>query len=121
MLANDLKRLKALIKALREGRRNDIAHALSMRLTALEDMERQRPGKARAWPGTRVELRNIDTGERFSYTLVYPGAADGANGRISVLTPLGSALLGRESGERFSYMAPGGSVRMELVELGDND
>ncbi|HEY9053655.1 MAG TPA: GreA/GreB family elongation factor [Rectinemataceae bacterium] len=121
LLNNDLKRLKALVKALREGRRHETAHALAMRVTALEDMERQHPGVSRAWPGTRVELLNIDSGERYSYTLVYPGSADGANGYISVLTPLGSALLGREEGERFSYMAPGGMVRMELVELGSDD
>jgi regulator of nucleoside diphosphate kinase len=49
---------------------------------------------------------------------VFPADADIANGKISVLTPLGAALLGRREGETFSYESPGGKVdvRVDGVE-----
>ena len=43
---------------------------------------------------SRVSLRDLDSGERFVYTLVYPRDASLAEGRISILAPVGTAILG---------------------------
>jgi regulator of nucleoside diphosphate kinase len=49
---------------------------------------------------SRVRLRDLDTGDLLSLTLVFPGAAEASKGRVSVLAPVGLAMLGaRESDE----------------------
>lgn len=49
---------------------------------------------------SRVRLRDLDTGDLISLTLVFPGAAEASKGRVSVLAPVGLAMLGaRESDE----------------------
>ena len=117
--ADDLKRLKAFAKALRANRHPERAAALESLILALEAglQPGARPPVAR--PGSLVSIRNLDTGDGYSYKLGYPAYADGASGSISVLSPLGSALIGRKRGERFQYHSPGGLVRAELVELDD--
>ncbi|MCE1194970.1 GreA/GreB family elongation factor [bacterium] len=122
--ADDLKRLKAFAKALHANRHSERAAALESRILALEAGLRPgagAPAVPRARPGSLVSVRNLDTGESYSYRLVYPAFADGAGGSISVLSPLGSALIGRKRGERFQYHSPGGLVRAELVGLSDED
>ena len=119
--ADDLKRLKAFAKALLAQKHPERAAALESRILALE--LGLQPG-ARApvvKPGSQVSVKNLDTGERYSYRLAYPAHADGASGSISILSPLGAALIGRRQGERFQYHAPGGLVRAELIELDDEN
>ena len=57
--------------------------------------------------GTQVRVRDIGTGQRQDYTLVYPWEADLALGRISVLAPMGTALIGHRSGDEFVCAMPG--------------
>ena len=51
-----------------------------------------------------------DSGEEFSLTLVYPKDADGNEARISVLAPVGSALLGLAMGDTIEWPRPGGGL-----------
>lgn len=55
-----------------------------------------------------VECRDETSGERHVLTLVYPHAADVDAGRISILTPVGSALLGLSVGQSIDWTVPGG-------------
>jgi regulator of nucleoside diphosphate kinase len=48
------------------------------------------------------------SGEHHHFTLVYPQDADVATGRVSVLAPVGSALLGLSVGQAIDWQAPGG-------------
>ena len=59
-----------------------------------------------------------ETGEEFSYTLVYPKEADGNAGRISVLAPVGSALLGLSVGQSISWQVPGGrKLQLRILDV----
>ncbi len=51
----------------------------------------------------------IETGEERTVTLVYPGDADIATGRVSILTPIGVALLGLAPGQTITWQARDGS------------
>ena len=64
-----------------------------------------------------VTLREAATGEEYAYRLVFPADADVSRGRLSVLTPLGAALLGRRSGESFVYESPGGPIEVAVVRV----
>lgn len=65
----------------------------------------------------RVLLENIDTGENVEYQLVGPEESDIPNGKISVSSPLGQAIVGKRTGDEIVLNAPGGRRHYELVEI----
>jgi len=67
--------------------------------------------------GSRVLLENIDTGEGVEYQLVGPDESDIAQGRISVSSPLGQAIIGKRPDDEITIQAPGGKRVYELVEI----
>ncbi len=71
----------------------------------------------RAVFGTKVLLENLDTGEEVEYQLVGSDESDIANGRISVSSPLGKAILGKKPGDELTLEVPGGKRLYELVEI----
>ncbi|MCP4349658.1 MAG: transcription elongation factor GreA [Desulfobacterales bacterium] len=73
--------------------------------------------KDRAVFGCTVVLENIDTGEDVEYQLVGPDESDIGKGRISVVSPLGKAIIGKKPGEEVVLEAPGGKRCYELVEI----
>jgi len=61
-----------------------------------------------------VELVDLDTGDNEVYSLVFPEEADVAHGKLSVLAPIGTAVLGYRVGDEFEWKVPAG-VRRLLV------
>ena len=57
------------------------------------------------------------TGERRSVRIVYPAEADASDGRISVLAPVGAALLGLALGQSIEWKFPGGLRRLRVEEV----
>jgi len=70
--------------------------------------------------GSRVQIRDVESGEREVYTLSRPDDADIRLNRISTLTPVGRALYGARPGHVVKVQAPGGIylVEVEAVERG---
>ncbi|MDL2321890.1 transcription elongation factor GreA [Desulfosarcina sp. OttesenSCG-928-B08] len=64
-----------------------------------------------------VVLENVDTGEDVSYQLVGPEESNIEEGRISVTSPLGKAIIGKKPGQEIVLTAPGGKRVYELVEI----
>ena len=62
-------------------------------------------------------LLDTQTGERMDFTLVYPNQADVRQGKISVLAPVGTAMLGYRVGDIFEWDTPGGQrvLRVEKI------
>jgi len=60
---------------------------------------------------SRARFVDQDTGEELELTLVYPRDADLARGRISVLAPVGAALLGLSVGQSIEWPLPRGGAR----------
>ena len=60
---------------------------------------------------SRVVFENETTGERREITLVYPDLADIDAGRISVLVPVGTALLGLRVGQSIDWTLPNGETQ----------
>lgn len=58
------------------------------------------------------------TNQEFALTLVYPKDVEASPGRISVLAPVGSALLGLSQGDEIEWPGPGGStLRVRIAEV----
>lgn len=64
---------------------------------------------------SRVKIQELDTKDVLEFTLVEPDKADAGEGRISILAPLGTAMLGYRTGDVFEYPVPNG-VRRARVE-----
>lgn len=64
-----------------------------------------------------VLCRNLATGESQEFTLVLPGEADPSEGRLSILAPIGTALLGFREGDEIEWPIPSGTVRMRLDKV----
>lgn len=96
-----------------EGRINE----LEFKLANIDVIETDRLPKDRAVFGCKVVLENIETGEDVRYQLVGPDESDIENGRISVSSPLGRAILGRKPGDELSLQVPGGRRTYELIEI----
>lgn len=67
--------------------------------------------------GTQVRVRYVGTGQCHDYTLVYPWEADLTLGRVSVLAPLGTALIGHRSGDDFVWAMPGVVRRLRIERV----
>lgn len=66
---------------------------------------------------SKVCLIDLDTQEEMVYTLVFPGDADLAQGKISVLAPIGTAMLGYRVGDTFAWKIPDGTARLQVKEV----
>jgi regulator of nucleoside diphosphate kinase len=115
----DLERLRELVGVARNYRELDQAG-----LKALEtELDRASIVSAETVPRdvitmhSRVRIRNLDTGEEIIFTLVYPREANLEKGRISIMTPLGTALLGYRAGDILDWKVPDGVRRLEVVEV----
>ena len=58
-----------------------------------------------------VSFEDLETGQRSEVTLVYPSASSGTEGRVSILAPTGSALLGLSVGDSIEWPVPEGRSR----------
>ena len=67
--------------------------------------------------GSRVHVRDIETGERDVYTLTRPSAADIRHNRISTVSPIGRALYGERPGHVVEVHAPGGVFLVEIEAI----
>jgi regulator of nucleoside diphosphate kinase len=65
--------------------------------------------------GTTVEYQDDGTGQPRTVTLVYPDEADLAAGKISILSPVGAALIGLSAGQSIEWQTPAGAWRSLTV------
>lgn len=116
----DLKRLRGLIHhAKTSWNKRAIQH-----LDALEDeLDRAEVVKSGEIPpdvvtmNSTLRLKDLHTGLEDTYTLVFPGTADSSNGKISVLAPIGIAVLGYRVGDTVEWEVPAGLKRFKVEEV----
>jgi len=114
----DLRRLDALFERLR------LHLKAPPTLTLLErELERAVVVKPDQVPPTivtmnsEVEVMDLDSGERRTLTLVFPSMAKIESGRVSVLAPLGTALLGSSQGAGVTWQTPRGERRLRVESI----
>ncbi len=67
--------------------------------------------------GSEVVYEDCETSSRRTVTLAYPGDADATRGIVSVLAPIGSALLGLRVNQTITWRVPSGTKRLRVVEV----
>ncbi|HVY41944.1 MAG TPA: nucleoside diphosphate kinase regulator [Hyphomicrobiaceae bacterium] len=105
----DYSRLTRLAEGLLD-RLPDVAGEL------LAEVERARVVPAAAFPGNAVAMGSTveyrtEEGTSHRATLVYPDEADITEGRVSILTPVGAALIGLSEGQSISWLTRDGRTR----------
>jgi transcription elongation factor GreA len=100
-------------QAMLEGKINDLHYKLSH----CEIVEVAQDSAERVIFGSTVELEDLDTGEEVQYRLVGPYEADLAQGTISVTSPIGRALIGKEPGDDVKVKTPGGVKNLEILDI----
>lgn len=66
---------------------------------------------------SKIRIRDLDTGEEMIYTLVFPDEANIDSGKISIMSPVGTAILGYSSGDSVSWPVPGGTCHIKIEEI----
>jgi regulator of nucleoside diphosphate kinase len=66
---------------------------------------------------SKVVLKDLDTGEKMVYTLVYPTEANLTENKISVLAPVGTAIIGLREKDAIDWKIPDGLVRLEVEKI----
>jgi len=66
---------------------------------------------------SRIRVRDLASGGRDDVPMVFPGDADIERNKISILAPIGTALLGYRVGDIVEWEAPAGLKRMRIEEI----
>ena len=66
---------------------------------------------------SRAEVKNSSTGVVSTYTLVFPAEANAESGLISILAPMGTAMLGYRQGDTIEWTMPAGKRTLEIVRV----
>jgi regulator of nucleoside diphosphate kinase len=93
----------------------DLADELAEEIGRAHVLAKGRHPKHVVRMNSEVEFRDDTIGKVRKLVLVYPEEADIAEGKISVLTPVGTALIGLQTGHSITWETPGGEVRQLTV------
>jgi regulator of nucleoside diphosphate kinase len=115
----DSRRLQNLIKGSKQSSARDrgIFDGLERQLDDAEVTPASRIGPDVVTMNSQVLVTDLDRGQSFDFQVVFPRASESAAKRISVLAPLGLAVLGRRVGEEITWKVPGGLRRLRVDEL----
>jgi regulator of nucleoside diphosphate kinase len=111
----DRERIEALLES--TAARNIDTTALRAELDRAEAVEPSRMPSDVITMNSTARFAMNDGSER-ELTLVYPRDADGSPDRVSILAPVGSALLGLRIGDSIRWQAPGGAVDLRVLAIG---
>ena len=115
----DYDRLSALIEKTREG--NGVDREYLNKLEA--ELDRAEIVEAKDIPAnvitmrSTVRLKDLVTREENTYSLVFPTEADFSQGKISILAPIGTAILGYKSGDTIEWTVPSGLRRLKVDKI----
>ena len=116
--ATDFDRLSHLV----DSPRYRTSHAVLL-MTLKGELDRGRVVASDGVPNgvvtmnSRVRVRDLRLDDTETYQLVYPEEADISEGKLSVLAPLGIALLGTRVGHIVKFDAPGGTRRLKVEKI----
>lgn len=116
---DDYVRLQRLVESSRLLRQRDAKHLDDLE----QELERAVIMRAGEVPSdvvtmnSRVKVKDLNSGRVTAYQIVFPGQADVAKNRISVLAPIGTGLLGNTAGTTVEWQVPSGIRRFRILEV----
>lgn len=115
----DYHRLSALIETTRERNGVDIEYLnkLEAELDRAETVDPKDIPENVITMRSKVRLKDLMTGQANTYSLVFPTEADSNEGKISILAPIGTAILGYRLGDTIEWSVPSGLRRIKVAEI----
>ena len=112
----DMKKLQELIDNLRLYGKREQAHldTLEEELNRAEVLSKESIPHDVVTMNSKVQVTDLESGRTFSYQVVFPRDADISEGMISVLAPVGTALIGYRVGSEIEWDVPGGTRRLRI-------
>ncbi len=96
-----------------EARINELEYKMSL----FEIIDIAKMAGSKVAFGATVTIENMDTDEQKVYTIVGSDEADIFSGKISIMSPLAKAMLGKEEGDDFTVQAPKGETEYEIIKV----
>ena len=116
----DLQRLRRLVDGLKAGSNGERTNILALE----EELDRAHIVPAKkirpdvVTLNSQVRVSDLDTGRVMEYELVYPNSKPARSAHpLSVLAPLGTALLGYRAGDTVEWRVPKGQRRLKVIEV----
>jgi regulator of nucleoside diphosphate kinase len=116
----DLDRLRKLIEL---SRNSQMSWNKPYLIKLADELERAEVVDPREIPKdtitmmSMVRLKDLDSGKEMIYSLVFPHEADVSEGRISILAPVGTAMIGYRVGDVIEWEVPSGLRRLKVEEV----
>lgn len=99
------------------GRNRQHFENLQEKLDRAEIVEPKKIPEGVITMNSQIRLRNLDTGEEMTYWLVFPDKTNVSPNALSVLAPMGTALLGYKEGDMIELDVPGGTKKLLVLEV----
>jgi transcription elongation factor GreA len=90
---------------------------IEQKLANSEIMENISPPTDKVGFASVVTLENLDNGGKATYQIVGPDESDISSGKISIISPLGKALIGKEAEEEVTVKTPGGIKKYTILKI----
>jgi regulator of nucleoside diphosphate kinase len=111
---NDYTQLRLFVDAALRSRANPALEKLRAELDRAAIIDPAALPQDIVTMDSRVQFEDLGTGEIEEYTLTFPEKADISEGRLSILAPVGTALLGFRTGDIVDWPTPGGMRRLKI-------
>lgn len=111
----DMKRLRPLVEEKKNSR--DDLRMLQRELERAHIVVPEEVPPRVVTMNSKVRVRDVVADEVETYTLVFPDQANIELNKISVIAPIGTAMLGQQVGDEFVWQVPGGPVRLRVEEV----
>jgi len=111
----DMKRLRPLVEELKNSR--DDLRMLQQELVRARVIAPEEVPADVVTMNSKVRVRDMAMNEVTTYTLVFPDQANIEQHKISVVAPIGTAMLGQQVGDEFEWQVPAGPVRLRVEEV----
>jgi regulator of nucleoside diphosphate kinase len=112
----DILRLEQLVHT-GSALSDDRLQALEQELNRAEVVAPEDIAKTVVTMNSRMRIQDLDRDVEFVCTVVFPAEANAEQNRVSVLAPLGTALLGCRVGQIVRFSAPGGVRRVKIIAI----
>ncbi len=115
----DMERLEKLLEGSRSWSERDREYLQKLE----EELDRAVVVASRDVPSdvvtmnSQVRVRDLDTDAEMVFRLVFPADADYEKGKISVLAPIGTALIGYRAGDIVEWAVPSGVRRLKIESV----
>ena len=115
----DYRRLTGLIEITRDrnGVDREYVNTLEAELERAEIVDPKRIPANVITMRSKVRLKDLVSGESKIYSLVFPTEANFSEGKISVLAPIGTAILGYKLGDSIEWPVPSGLRKLKVDEI----